>query len=257
MPLLQVASRHRLGGLRHHCNACNTSFSVTVGTIFHDTKLDVQKWFLAISLILDAKKGISARQLGRHLEVNKNTAWYMGMRIRRALIEDGKLLRGIVEMDETYIGGKPRKGSDTRPDGPRKRGRGTNKPAVVGMVERGGSVRAQVSVKLNSARMAVLVRRNIDCKNSVLMTDAYPAYFPMARILPHKSVDHQFAYVNGDIHTNSIEGFWALLKRGIVGQYHKVSRKHLQKYVNEFAFRYNHRKDADMFDRAMERAVGA
>lgn len=107
---------------RHHCNNCNTSFSVTVQTIFHRTKLPLQKWFLAISLILNAKKGISARQLARDLEVNKDTAWYMGMRIRKSMLADHKLLQGIVEVDETYIGGKPRKGG---PGG--KRGRGTTK----------------------------------------------------------------------------------------------------------------------------------
>jgi transposase-like protein len=95
---------------RHHCNGCNTTFSVTVDTIFHHTHLPLQKWFLAISLVLNAKKGISARQLGRDLEVNKNTAWFMGMRIRNAMFEQGELLKGIVEMDESYIGGKPRKG---------------------------------------------------------------------------------------------------------------------------------------------------
>jgi len=93
---------------RHHCNTCNTSFSVTVGTIFHKTKLDLQKWFLAISLVLNAKKGISSRQLSRDIEVNKDTGWYMIMRIRRAFAEYGELLEGIIEMDETYIGGKAR-----------------------------------------------------------------------------------------------------------------------------------------------------
>ena len=94
---------------RHHCNGCNTTFSVTVDTIFHHTHLDLQKWFLAISLVLNAKKGISARQLARDLEVNRNTAWFMGMRIRNAMFEQGELLKGIVEMDECYIGGKPAK----------------------------------------------------------------------------------------------------------------------------------------------------
>jgi transposase-like protein len=100
---------------RHHCNSCNTTFSVTVDTIFHHTHLDLQKWFLAISLVLNAKKGISARQLARDIEVTKNTAWYMGMRIRNAMFEQPELMRGIVEMDECYIGGKPRKGNTPGP----------------------------------------------------------------------------------------------------------------------------------------------
>jgi transposase-like protein len=104
---------------RHHCNSCNTTFSVTVDSIFHHTHLDLQKWFLAISLVLNAKKGMSARQLARDIEVNKSTAWFMGMRIRNAMFEQPELMRGIVEMDECYIGGEPRKGT-----GPHKRGRG-------------------------------------------------------------------------------------------------------------------------------------
>lgn len=131
--------------LRHHCNGCRKSFSVTVGTIFHDTRLPLQKWFLAISLILNAKKGISARQLARDLEVNKNTAWSMGMRIRDGMKQDTSLLSGIVEMDETYVGGKPRKKGKKDDDDnfpPNKRGRGTNKQPIVGMVERTGNVKA-------------------------------------------------------------------------------------------------------------------
>ncbi len=122
---------------RHHCNSCNTTFSVTVDTIFHHTHLDLQKWFLAISLVLNAKKGLSARQLGRDIEVNKNTAWFMGMRIRNAMIEQRELMRGIVEMDECYIGGRPRKGNKPGPKG------GTHKRdrqiPVVGMIGRVGA----------------------------------------------------------------------------------------------------------------------
>ena len=120
---------------RHHCNSCNTTFSVTVDTIFHHTHLDLQVWFLAISLVLNAKKGISARQLARDLEVNRNTGWYMGMRIRNAMFEQPHLLRGIVEADECYVGGNPRPG---RP--PRKRGSGTPKAPAIGILERGGRV---------------------------------------------------------------------------------------------------------------------
>ena len=116
---------------RHHCNNCNTSYSVTVGTIFHKTKLDFQKWFLAITLIINAKKGISARQLARNLKVNKNTAWYMGMRIRRAMIEQRELMNGFIEMDETYVGGKPGKGNSKKPITKNKRSRGTDKTPVV------------------------------------------------------------------------------------------------------------------------------
>ncbi|HUJ17227.1 MAG TPA: IS1595 family transposase [Nitrospirota bacterium] len=244
--------------LRHHCNNCKTSFSVTVGTIFQKTKVDLQKWFLAISIILNAKKGLSSRQLARDLEVNRNTAWYMAMRIRKAMtqFQDQTLLQGIVEMDETYIGGKPRKGNND--DGaPNKRGRGTKKIPVVGMAERGGKVRASVSKKhdLNATKLSALVRRNVNVTNTILMTDEYKGYLRMSSFIDHRTINHQQWYVDGDIHTNTIESFWALLKRGIVGQYHKVSLHHLPKYIDEFCYRYNNRKNENVFDMTLNRAL--
>jgi len=242
---------------RYHCNTCNTSFSVTVGTIFHKTKVDFQKWFLATSLILNAKKGISARQIARDIEVHRNTAWYMGMRIRRAMSEQQsrQLLQGIVEMDETYVGGKPRKGGND--DTPRKRGRGTKKTPVVGMIERGGKVKAKVvgKEKLNGKGLSSLVREHIDLNNTVLITDEYRGYMGMSKMLPHQTINHQVWYTNGEIHTNSIESFWALLKRGIVGQFHKVSIRHLPKYIDEFCYRQNHREE-DIFGLTISRALG-
>lgn len=243
---------------RYHCNNCNTSYSVTVGTIFHNTKLDLQKWFLAISIILNAKKGIAARQLGRDLLVTKDTAWYMGMRIRKAMYHDAELLSGIIEMDETYVGGKPRK-FDHDQDNPLKRGRGTKKTPIIGMIEREGDVRAFVSQKITSNKLAQLVRKNIDVRHSALVTDEFRAYKRMEKILPHVSIDHTKSYAIGEIHTNNIECFWGLLKRGIVGQYHKVSKKYLPLYINEFSFRFNHRKVLNdvFFGNTIIRAVGA
>lgn len=138
---------------RHHCNSCKKSFSVTINTIFHDTRIPLQKWFLAIALIINAKKGISARQLGRDLEVNKDTAWRMAMKIREGMQDSGDMLTGIVEMDETCVGGKPRKSGKKDDDNlpPSPRGRGTKNTPVVGVVARGGDVKAKkvdkVSVK--------------------------------------------------------------------------------------------------------------
>lgn len=238
------------GELRHHCNSCRRSFSVTVGTIFFDTRLPMQKWFLAIALILNAKKGISARQLARDIEVNKDTAWSMAMRIREAMQDNGAMLSGIIEMDETYIGGKPRKGNnrDDDQDGGNKstRGRGTKKIPVIGTVERKGRVKAKSVSKaeLRAFGLENLVRRNVDVDNSVLITDEYRGYSGMKNLLPHRTINHQAAYADCLIHTNCIEGFWALLKRGIVGQYHKVSARHLDSYINEFCYRYNARNAA-------------
>jgi len=241
---------------RHHCNNCNTTFSVTVNTIFHHTHLPLQKWFLALSLILNAKKGISARQLARDLEVTKDTAWFLAMRIRKAMDESEQrgLLHGIVEMDETYIGGKPRKGDGNN----HKRGRGTSKPPVVGMIERDGNVKAKVikNHKLDARTLTSLVRKNIDTKDSTLITDEYKGYIGISKVLPHKVVDHQVWYVNGDIHTNNIEGFWALLKRGIVGQYHKVSLGYLPRYITEFCYRHNNRNNDNIFNLTLAKGVG-
>lgn len=243
---------------RHHCNNCKTSFSVTVGTIFHRTHLPLQKWFLALSLVLNAKKGISARQLSRDLEVNKNTAWRMAMQIRRAMleIEQRHLLEGLVEADETYIGGKPRKGRG----GPHKRGRGTKKTPVVGMVERGGRVKAAAVTKrdLTTKRLSMLVRGNVNISKATLITDEYSGYRKVKGFMPHKTINHSVLYVDGDIHTNTIESFWAILKRGIVGQYHKVSPHYLSRYITEFSYRYNYRKadPSALFDMILARAVG-
>ncbi|MFH2035152.1 MAG: IS1595 family transposase [Candidatus Zixiibacteriota bacterium] len=238
---------------RHHCNTCNTSFSVTVRTIFHKTKLPLQKWFLAISLVLNAKKGISARQLARDIKVNKDTAWSMGMRIRRAMIEQRELMQGIVEMDETYIGGKPRKGGG---GGHNKRGRGTKKAPVIGIAERNGKIKARPAKNVKDRTLRSLVRENVDLKNTVLITDEFTGYSRMSTIIDHQVVNHHIWYADGYRHTNNIESFWALLKRGIVGQYHKVSIRHLSKYIDEFCYRHNNRGKDDLFDITISRALG-
>lgn len=238
---------------RHHCNSCNTSFSVTVDTIFHRTHLPLQKWFLAISLVLNAKKGISARQFSRDLKVNKNTAWYMGMRIRNAMFEQGELLRAICEMDEPYIGGKPRKGT-----GPHKRGRGTSKVPVVGIIERGGKIVARPAKdKLKAKSLSKMVREHVDINDAILITDEFCGYLKIKNFMPHRVINHKVAYANGDIHTNSIESFWGLLKRGIVGQYHKVTLRHLRQYVTEFCYRHNYRNNPALFEITLAGAVGA
>jgi len=247
---------------RHRCYDCKTSFSVTVGTIFHHTHLPLQKWFLAIMLMLNAKKGLSALQLSRDLDVNKNTAWRIAMQIRKAMTqaEQRGLLTGLVEMDEAYIGGKPRKGNCRDDDKPNKRGRGTDKAPVIGAVERGGKVTAKATAKekMKGRHMRAFVRERVDAPRASLITDEYKGYLGMSKVLPHAVIKHQDWYVDGDIHINTIEGFWALLKRGMFGQFHSVSRKHLQRYVDEFCYRYNLRK-ADSFaafDLTINRGLG-
>ena len=248
---------------RHRCYDCRTGFSVTVGTIFHHTHMPLQKWFLAVMLILNARKGLSSMQLSRDLKVNKNTAWRIAMQIRKAMTqaEQRHLLTGIVEMDETYVGGKPRKGTrGENEDGSHKRGRGTKKAPVIGAVERGGMVTARhvQKDKMKAKNMRAFVRENVDTSNANLITDEYKGYLGMSRVLPHAVIKHQDWYVDGDIHTNSIEGFWGLLKRGMFGQFHSVSGKHLQRYVDEFCYRYNRRGDDpfDAFDMTISRGLG-
>jgi len=249
---------------RHYCHNCKTSYRVTIGTIFHDTRLPLQKWFLAICLILNAKKGISSRQLARDLDVNKDTAWSMQMRVRRAMVETPSLLTGIVEMDETYIGArKPRKESKDKDDQgnyPKNpRGRGTkNKTPVVGMVQRGGRVIAKMQNQLKFKDLKKTAGEHIDFSNTVLMTDDYRGYIPFKHLLTHQTVNHsQKQFANGIIHTNTIENFWSILKRGITGQYHHLSDKYLNKYITEFCFRYNNRTNANLFNELLTNAIGA
>ena len=213
--------------------------------------------------MMNAKKGLSALQLSRDLEVNKNTAWRIAMQIRKAMsqAEHRNLLTGIVEMDETYVGGKPRNGTKgDGPDGKHKPGRGTKKVPVVGAVERGGSVTAKVVAKdkLKGKNLRAFVRERVDTEQASLITDEYKGYLGMAKVLPHEVIKHQAWYVDGDIHTNTIEGFWALLKRGMFGQFHSVSRKHLQRYVDEFCYRYNLRNAEPFgaFDLTINRGLG-
>jgi len=246
---------------RWQCWNCKKSFSVTVGTIFHHSHVPLNKWFMLIALMLNAKKGLSSLQASRDLGIPQVTTWSMMHRIRNAMATDqGELLKGIVEMDETYVGGKPRK--DNKKDDDNKgnpRGRGTKKESVVGAVERGGNVKVeQVSkMMLNAKGLLAFVRKNIDIAETILVTDEYKAYSKMNNTMAHLKVNHSYEYVNGDIHTNTIESFWAILKRGIIGQFHKVSKKYLQQYLNEFEYRYNRRnlETQDVFNNLLMRAI--
>lgn len=241
---------------RFHCNTCNTSFSVTVQTIFHKTKMDLQRWFLAIALVVNAKKGISARQLARDIEVNKNTAWRVLMQIRQAMADNGALLEGIIEADETYMGGKSRnKHKDKRAGG--GQGRSTkDKTPVFGVMERGGEVRAHKVRNVGSRSLQSIIRQQVK-QGSHIMTDEWKAYNGLgSEYYRHSRVNHGSGqYVVGVAHTNSIESFWSLLKRGIIGQYHHVTERYLNSYITEFCFRHNNRNNKDVFSLIIERSV--
>ncbi len=240
---------------RHHCNNCNSSYSVTIGTVFKNTKLDLQKWFLAISLVLNAKKGISARQLARDIEVNKNTAWFMLMRLRKAMVEYGETFNGIIEADETYIGGKNKNRHRNKKT---KNGQGRNtqdKTAVFGILERGGKIKAQKVKDVSGKTLKRIIHERV-AKESTIMTDEWRSYRGLSNKYEHLLVNHSTGeYVIDNAHTNTIEGFWSLLKRGITGQYHNISVKHLNKYIDEFCYRYNNRDNKKIFELTIQNTL--
>jgi transposase-like protein len=229
---------------------CKQQFSPTAGTIFHDSHLPLHKWFMALALIVDAKKGMSAKQLQRHLKIGSyRTAWYLAHRIRKAMEDtEGSLLTGTVEADEVYIGG--------RYDKRRKRGPWEKTP-VVGVIERGGRIRTKKIESAGTKQIVGVVTDNVQ-QGATLMTDESRAYKSLGTIYNHQTVNHiAMEWVRGDCHTNSIEGYWSLLKRGIIGSFHKVSVKHLDRYLSEFEYRFNNRKNLEIFEQTVARMCHA
>jgi transposase-like protein len=232
---------------RWQCQDCTRAFSATVDTIFHHTHLPLNTWFLALAIMLNAKKNVSNAQLARDLGLPYKTAWSLALRIRTAMMTDPdqrRLFHGIVEMDEVYIGGKPRKGGPKGGGGAQKskRGRGTKKMPVVGIVERHGRVIARSfdKVPLTIRNLNAFYSRHVDRAAAIVMTDKFGGYRGLDSITEHSAVDHRVAYVSGDAHTNTIEGFWALVKRSWYGQHHFYSRKWANLYIGETAYKYNH-----------------
>lgn len=227
---------------------CGKQFSATSGTIFNDTHLPLTKWFMALALICEAKKGISAKQIERHLGVNYRTAWHLCHRIRAAM-QDGGLLTGEVEADETYFGArKPRKG--------RPYVKKDKKDVVLGMIERGGKLRL---VPVKDAKMEILgpaLEEHISPGAHTIYTDesaAYAIYLQRHFDAEHKTINHSRTYGIGDTHTNTIENAFSLLKRGVYGTFHRVSVKHLGRYCNEFSYRFNRRgEQLQMFDATLK-----
>jgi transposase-like protein len=232
---------------QYNCDneSCRYQFSVTAGTIFHDTHLPLTKWFLATYILCQSRKGMSANQMKRTLGVSYKTAWYLCHRIRAAMkAVMPEPLDGTVEVDETYVGGKPPRGS--------KRGRGTPKEVVIGIRQRGGELRFFHADDCKSGTLAKYIKENVSKEVDVIMTDdfsAYPKAIAKAGVLgEHRSINHSLGvYSIGDLHTNTVESAFSLLKRGIIGTWHKVSAKHLEAYLNEMAFRFNNRKNPFLF----------
>ena len=230
------------------CARCSYRFSVTAGTIFHDTKLPLQKWFLAVYLMTESKKGMSANQIKRTLDISYKTAWFLCHRIRHAMSEvSAEQLDGTVEVDETYVGGKVR-----------GKGRGYvgNKAIVVGVVQRKGEIRLQVVNANDRATLDAVIEKHASVADRVF-TDEWAAYKGIADAdTVHESVNHKAEeWVRGDVHTNTVEGVWSLLKRSIVGSFHRVSVKHLDAYLDELEWRFNNRDNRFLFRDTMRKLV--
>lgn len=241
------------------CNECRQQFTVTVGTVMQDSHITLRQWVQAFYSICSHKKGISALQLQRNLGLGSyRSAWYLAHRIRSAMSQEpmANMLKGIVEVDETYVGGKPRKGNDII----NKRGRGTKKAPVVALVERNGNAVSHPTKRVNAKTLKSAIREMVD-KNSTIMTDEWKSYIGIGKdfVGGHQIVNHSMGqYVNGLAHTNTAESYFALLKRGIMGTFHHISKKHLKRYCDEFSFRWNFRKtnDGERTENAIKGMVG-
>jgi len=233
------------------CDSCRYQFSVMSGTIFHDSHLPLPKWFVAVLLICESRKGMSANQLKRILGVSYKTAWYLCHRIR-ATMQAGqqKPLTGTVEMDETYIGGK----------GPMAHNK-SRKEIVIGIRKRGGELRFFHAADAKAGTLSKYIRENISRYANVIITDdwgGYPKAFMEAGFnkRKHKTIQHtSHVYVQGNIHTNTVESAFSLFKRGIVGTWHKISAKHLEAYLDEMTFRFNNRKNPFLFRDTIRRLI--
>jgi len=234
----EIRLHHRLSNRKaYSCDHCGTHVYPLAGTIFEKSSTPLKSWFYAMFLISSTRCGISAKQLERELGVTYKTAWRMFNQIRKLMGDDTGMLGPEVEADETYVGGKE-KGVMGRP------GKLSKKVPVFGIVERGGKVAALVTPDVTRASLMPIIKSKV-LPRSLIYTDDYRVYNPLkASGFEHERIAHsEKVYVMGNIHTNTIEGFWSLLKRSISGVYHSVSAKHLQDYVNEYAYRYNHRSD--------------
>jgi transposase-like protein len=246
-------SRHAYDSKRYvyDCQSCGYQFSVLAGTIFHDSKLPLRKWFLAVLLMVEAKKGVSANQLMRTLGVSYKTAWYLCHRIRKAMQDAYPVpLKGIVEIDETFVGGKV-EGMG--------RGYKGNKAVVVGAVQRDGKIALKVVAERDAATLQGFVKDTTASDTEAYYTDEWAAYKGIGdENTHHETVNHRLdEYVRGDVHTNSVENVWSLLKRSIIGSYHKVSVKHLDAYLDELEWRFNNRENPWLFRDTLTKLVNA
>ena len=226
---------------QYDCGSCGYQFSSITGTIFQDTHLPLQKWFVAVYLMIESKKGISANQMKRTLNVSYKSAWYLCHRIRATMVtENGKKLNGIVEVDETWVGGKKTHVGH---------GYKGNKVVAVGAVQRDGDIVLSEIQHADSETLDKFIHEYTTPDIEAIYTDELPAYKVLDKEgIKHESVNHSAdEWVRGNIHTNSVENVWSLLKRSIMGSYHQVSKKHLDAYLDELEWRFNNRENPYLF----------
>lgn len=244
----KVNSFYRVTGRRcYACSFCGFQLHPTAGTIFHKSETSLKSWFFAIFLMAQSRNGVAAKELQRQLCVTYKTAHRMGHKIRNLMHSGGNMLTGVVEADETYVGGKHAG----------KRGRGAlGKTPVIGIVERRGGVVAKVMDRVTTAAAIKLIRQNV-APGTTVNTDEFPIYNYLGKLgFIHATVNHgEKEYVKGRVHTNTIDGFWSQVKRSLDGTHHCVSRKYLGLYVDEYSFRYSNRfSSASMFSLMLDRA---
>ncbi len=246
---------------RHSCRSCKRTFSVFIDTIFEGTRLPLPKWFMIIGTILNAKSGMAAKEIERNFGVTYKTAYYAAMRIRIGMLMPNTELHGILEMDESYFGGKARKknSQDNKPNIARvflKRGRGTSKISVAGIVERQGDVKTKVIEKLSKRNLLAMLKRYANKDDSILITDGFRSYNKLNAYIEHLVINHSKQFSKGMTHVNTIEGFWSYIKNGIKGSYKAISPKYLPFYLVQYEWAFNHRNHkGDLFTAYLKNAL--
>lgn len=247
---------------RHTCKKCKRSFSVLVDTIFEDTRLPLPKWFIVIAMMLNSKSGISAKEIQRNIGGSYKTSYYVAMRIRIGMLINDTKLGGMIEMDESYFGGKARKRQKSDENTANisttslKRGRGTNKVSVAGMVQRKGMVKTKMIEKLTRRNLLFMLKTYAKQENSILITDGFRSYKDLENYIDRLEINHSKSFSKGIVHVNTIEGFWSYVKNGIKGSYKSISKKYLPFYLVEYEWKFNNRNyRGNQFEKYLKNAL--